>query len=56
MYVVNLSGAENRIFCADHTNIMAADDLAPSVVRSSAAMILTVNNVVMPVLLGMDFK
>ena len=30
MYVVHLSGAENRIFCADHTNIMAADDLQSS--------------------------
>ena len=36
----NLCGAETRIYQENKDNTMAADDLAPSVARSSAAIIL----------------
>ena len=38
--IINPSYAETRIF-QNRVNTMAADELAPSVLRSSAAMVLT---------------
>ena len=39
--VINPSGTEVKIFHANYVNIMADDALAPSITRSSAAMVLT---------------
>ena len=42
--VVNLTGAENGIFRYRYVNTMIADDLAPCVARSSATIVLTLQD------------
>ena len=41
----NPSGAETGIFWENAVNAMAADDLAPCVIRRSTAMVLTMQNI-----------
>ena len=40
----NLTGAETGIFCDNKVNIMAADALAPGIIKTSSAMVLTMQH------------
>ena len=48
MQMCNFSAAETRIFQENKGNTVAADDLAPPVTRSSAAIVLAMYNRCVP--------
>ena len=54
-HMINPSGAENWIYQKNQVNTMAVDDLAPCIARSSASMVLTMQEKLVLIFYGEGF-